>query len=104
MIYFFNMVHFSKYIYITIIEQHATSAHQMHHIALKNSAIVEMLTFGSSYMKQIRVCNLDWESHSRYMAVVSSSSSFSFFFQAARWCRSNYSRIHRAWISADICA
>lgn len=43
-IYFFNTLYFSKYVYITIIEEHSMSARQMHRIALENSAIVEMLT------------------------------------------------------------
>lgn len=34
-----------------------------------------MFKFGSYYMKQTRAHNLDWELHSCYMAVVSSSSS-----------------------------
>lgn len=41
-----------------------------------------MFKFGSSYMKQMRVHNLDWELHSCYRAVVSSfSSSFSSSFK-----------------------
>lgn len=37
-------VYFSKYICVTIIEEHSMSACQMHRIALEKSAIVEMLT------------------------------------------------------------
>lgn len=44
MVYFFNTLYFSKYIYVTIIEEHSMSARQMHRIALEKSAIVEMLT------------------------------------------------------------
>lgn len=43
--YFFNMLYFSKYIYITTTKEYSMSAHQMLHTALEKSVIVEMLTY-----------------------------------------------------------
>lgn len=44
-LFFFNALYFSKYIDVTIIEEHSMRACQMHRIALEKSAIVEMLTY-----------------------------------------------------------
>lgn len=58
---FFNTVYFGKYIYLTIIEEHSGSTHQIHHIVLeKNSRYcdTDIFAFVSSYMKQMRAHNL----------------------------------------------